>query len=108
MVIRGVCGIVVAFYLALILVVPSRLTWTMTTIFLVVVPARRFADSAVADHAYSPTSVCVIVATLAKFRVQTDAPINDRIPAMLEGVDVFVAVAAKPPVFSGCISASGG
>ena len=76
MVIQRICVIVVTVYLALILVVLSRLTSMMATIFLVVVCARIFAVSAVADHACLPTSVCVIVAMLAKFRVQTAARIN--------------------------------
>ena len=53
-------------------------------------------------------SVCVIIAKLAKFRIQTAARINERMPTMLEGVFVFVAVEAKPPVCSEGISASGG
>ena len=80
----------------------------MPTIFLVVVRSRRFAVSAVADHACLPTSVRVIVAKLAKFRVQAAACINERMSTMLEGVVVFVAVEAKPPVISEGISASGG
>ena len=81
----------------------------MATIFLVVVRARRLAVSAVADHACLATSVCVIVAKLAKFRVQTAARINERMPTLLEGVVVFVwRVEAEPPVFSEGISASGG
>ena len=67
--------------------------------FLVVVRARRFAVSTVADYACLPTSVCVIVAKSAKFRVQTAARINERISTILEGVVVLVAVEAKPPVF---------
>ena len=77
----------------------------MATIFRVVVRARRFAASAVADHACLPTSVCVII---AKFRVQTAARINKIMPVMLEGVVVFVVVEAKSPVFSEGISVSGG
>ena len=105
MVIRCVCGIVVTVYLALILVVPSRLTRKMARIFLVVVRARRFVVSAVADHACLSTSVCVIVAKLAKFRVQAATRSNERMPTMLEGMVIFVAVEAKPPVFSEGISA---
>ena len=37
--------------------------------FLVVVGAKGFTVSAVTDHAYLPTSVCVIVAKLVKSRV---------------------------------------
>ena len=66
MAIPRVCVIVVTGYLTLILVVPSRLTSMMATIFLVVVRARRLAFTAVADHAFLPTSVCVINAGLAK------------------------------------------
>ena len=80
----------------------------MATIFLVVVRARRFAVSAVTDHACLPTSGCVIVAKLSKSKVQTAARINERMPTMLKGVVIFVAVEAKPPVFSEGISASGG
>ena len=64
--------------------------------------------SAVADHVCLPTSVCVIVAEFAKSRVQTAACINERMPTMLEGVVVFVAVEAEPPVFLVGTSASGG
>ena len=71
----------------------------MAAIF-VAVRARRFV-SAVADHAYWSTSVCIIVAKLAKFRVQTAIRSNERMLAMLEGMVVFVAVEAKPPVFLG-------
>ena len=49
--------------LTLVLVVPSRLTSTMS---LVVVRARRLAVAAVASHACVPPSVSVIVNTLAK------------------------------------------
>ena len=42
----------------------------IATIFLVVVRARRFIVSAVADHACLSTSVCVIVAKMTNFRVQ--------------------------------------
>ena len=48
-----------------------------------------------------PTSVLVIVAKLAKFRVQTAARNNEKMPTMLEGVVVFVAIEAKPPVVPG-------
>ena len=84
MVIRRVCGIIVTVYLALILVVPSRLTWKMASIFLVGVWARRFVVSAVADHACLSTSVCVIVAKLAKSRVQAATRSNERMPTMFE------------------------
>ena len=77
----------------------------MATIFLVVVRARRFVVSAVADYVCLSTSVCVIVAKLAKFRVQAATRSNERTPTMLEGMVVFVAVEAKPPVFSVGISA---
>ena len=68
MVIRHVCVVVVTVYLALNLVVLSRLTRKMATFFLAVVRARRFAVSAVAGHESLPTFVCVIVAELVKFR----------------------------------------
>ena len=80
----------------------------MATIFRVVVRARRFLVSAVADHACLPTSVCVIVAKLIKFRIQAATRSNERMPTTLEGMVVFVAVEAKPPVFPEGISASGG
>ena len=108
MVILRVCAIVVPVFLALILVVPSRFTRMMATIFLVVVRATRFVVSAVADYACLSTSVCVIVAKLAKFRVHTVARINERMPTMLEGVVVLVAVESKPPGFSEGISVSRG
>ena len=73
--------------------------------FLVVVRAKRFVVSAVADHACLSTSVCVIVANLAKFRVQAVTRSNERMPTMLEGMVVFMAVEAKPPAFSEGISA---
>ena len=76
----------------------------MATIFLVV-RAIRFIVSAVADYACLSTSVCVIVAKLAKFRVQAATRINERMPTLREGMVVFVAVEAKPPVFSEGISA---
>ena len=75
----------------------------MATIFLV--RAVRFIVSAVADRACLSTSMCVIVAKLVKFRVQAATRINERMPTMLEGMVVFVAVEAKPPVFSEGISA---
>ena len=70
-----------------------------------VVGAKIFAVSAVSDHACLPTSVCVIVAQLAKFRVQSATRNNERMPTMLEGMVVFMAVEAKPLVFSEGISA---
>ena len=79
----------------------------MVTIFFVV-RARRFAVSAVADHACLPTLVCVIVAKLVKFRVKTAARTNERMLSMLEGIVFFVAVEAKLPVLSEGISACGG
>ena len=45
MVTRRVCVTVVTAYLALILVIPSRLTWKMATIFLVVVRVREYSPS---------------------------------------------------------------
>ena len=105
MVTRRVCGIVMTVYLALILVVPSRLTLKMVNIFLVVVRARTYVVSVVADHTCLSTSVYVIVAKLAKFRVQAATRSNERMPTMLEGKIVFVAVEVKPPVFSEGISA---
>ena len=80
----------------------------MATTFLVVVRARRLAVSAVVGHAYLPTSVCVIVAKLTKFRVQTAGCITERMPTMLEEVVVLVEAEAKPPVLSEGISARGG
>ena len=76
----------------------------MATIFFVF-RAIRFIISAVADHACLLTSVCVIVAKLAKFRVQAATHSNERMPTMLEGLVVFVTVEAKLPVFSEGISA---
>ena len=72
--------------MGLILVVPSRSTSMMATIFLVVVRARRFSVPAVVDHACMPTLVCVIVAKLATFWVQSAARINGRMRTILEGV----------------------
>ena len=69
------------------------------------VRARRFVVFAVADHACFSTSLWVIVAKLAKFRVQADIRSNKRTPDMLERMVVFVAVDAKPPVFPEGISA---
>ena len=80
----------------------------MATIFVVAVRARSVSVSAIADHACLTTSVCVIVTRSAKFKVQTAARINVWTPTVLEEVVVFVAVEAKPPVFSEGISASGG
>ena len=67
--------------------------------------ARRFVVSAVADHACLSASVCVIVAKLAEFRVQAATRSNERMPTMLGGKVVFVAVEVKPPVLSEGISA---
>ena len=77
----------------------------MSTIFIVVVWARRFVVSAVADHACLLTSIFVIDAKLAKFRVQAATRSNEIMPTMLEGLVVFVAVEAKPTVFTEGISA---
>ena len=108
MVIRRVCGIVVTVYVAMILVVPSRLILMLATVFLAVVRVRRFAVHAVADHARLLTPVCTIAAKLAKFRDPAAARINERMPTMVAGVVVLVAVEAERPVFSEGISASGG
>ena len=54
------------------------------------------------------TSVCVLVAKLVKFRVQTATRINERMPTMIEGMVVFLAVEAESPVFSEGIITSGG
>ena len=99
-VIRRVCGIVVTVYM----VVPLRLIRKMATIFLVM-RAIRFIVSAVADRACLSTSVCVIVAKLAKFKAQAATRSNEKMPTTLEDIVVFVAVEAKPPVFSEGISA---
>ena len=80
----------------------------MATIFLEVVRARRFAVSAVADHACLPTTVCTVVAMLVRFRIQKDTRIIERMRTMLEGVVAFAAVEAKPPVFSDYARESGG
>ena len=74
-------------------------------IFLVVGRAKILVVSAVADCACLPTSVCVIVAKLAKFRIQAATRSNERMPTKLEGMAVFVAVQATPPFFSEGISA---
>ena len=52
-------------------------------IFVVVVRSRRFAVLVVADHACLPSSVCVIVAKLAKSRVQAATRSNERMPKCL-------------------------
>ena len=70
-----------------------------------VVRAIRFIVSVVAYHACLSTWVCVIVAKLAKSRVQAATRSNGRMPTMLEGMVVFVAVEAKPPDLSEGISA---
>ena len=106
MVIRRVCCIFLTVYLALILVVPLRLTRKMATISLVVVRARRFVASAVADHACLSTSIFDIVPNLAKFRVQAATRRKEMMPTMLQGMVVLVTVEAKPPGFSEGISAS--
>ena len=46
-----------------------------------------------------------IVAKLSKFGVQSATLSIERMPTMLEGTVVFVAVEAQPPVFSEGISA---
>ena len=77
----------------------------MATIFLVVVRGRRFVVSAIVDHACLSTSVCVIVAKLDKFTVQAATRSKKKMPTLLEGMVVFVAVEEKPPAFSEGISA---
>ena len=79
----------------------------MASIFLVGVRGRRFIVSAVVDHACLSTSVYIMVAKLAKFRVQADTRINERMSTTLEGMVVIVVVEAKTPVFSEGISARG-
>ena len=98
----------VTVYLVLVLVVPSRLTSTMVTNFLVVVRARRFAVAALVNHACLPSSVSVIVTKLTEFKVQTAAPINEWVPTIYEVVSVFMTVEAMPPVFSEGSGAGGG
>ena len=98
----------VTVYLALLLVVPSRLTSTMVTNFLVVVHARRFAVAALVNHACLPSSVRVMVTKLAKFRIQAAARINEWVPTIPERVGVFVAVEAMSLVFSEGSGAGGG
>ena len=73
-----------------------------------VVRAKTIVATAVPDHACLQMSICVIVAKLSKFRVQTTARISVKMTSKLEGVVVFVAIKAKPPVFSESISTSGG
>ena len=77
----------------------------MATIVLVLGRAKRFNVSAIEGNTCLPTSVCVVV---AKFRVRAASLNNERMPEMLEGVVDFVAVEAKPQVFSEGVSASGG
>ena len=72
------------------------------TIF--VVRAIRFIVSAVADQSCLSTSVCVIDAKLAKFRVQAATRSIERMPTVFEGMVVLVAVEIKSPVFSEDIS----
>ena len=91
--------------LTLVLVVPSRLTSTMS---LVVVRARRLAVAAVASHTCLPPSVSVIVTKLAEFRVQTATRVNKGVPAVSEGMCAFVAVETMSPVFSEGSGAGGG
>lgn len=59
------------------------------------------------DHACLPTAVGVIVTKLAKLRVRPATRNKKVMATMLEGVIVFVAVEAKPQVFSNGVSASG-
>ena len=95
-------------YLTLFLVVPSRLTRAMATIFLIVVDVRRFAVAAVASHVFLPPSVSVIVTKVAEFRVQAAARINEWVPTISERVGVFVAVEVMFPVVSEGSGAGGG
>ena len=55
-----------------------------------------------------PSSVSVIVTTLAEFRVQTDTCVNKGVSAVSDRVRVFVAIEAMPPVFSEGSGAGGG
>ena len=51
-------------HLALILVVPSRLVRTMSTVFAMVMRARRLSVAAVASHDCLPPSVSVVIAEM--------------------------------------------
>ena len=74
-----------------------------------VVQAKRFAVSVVAGHACLPMSMCVIVAKLAKIRVQAAARSIERLPITHEGVVVFEAVdGGRRPLQTGGSSALDG
>ena len=73
--VTGVTAVTV--YLVLVLVVPSRLTRTIATVFLGV-RAIRPTVAAVASHTRLPPSVSVIVTKLAEFLDQTATRVNER------------------------------
>ena len=77
MVVRRVCVTVVTVYLAVILVIPSQLTCMMATIVRVGFRARTFAVAAIVGYMCLLTPVRVIVANLAKLRIQTAACMNE-------------------------------
>ena len=88
MVIQRVYGIVVTLYLALIVKDGDDFSCGCS--------GEKIVVSAVADHACVATSVCVIVAKLAKFRVQAATRSNEGMRTMHDGMVVFVAVEANP------------
>ena len=87
MVVRRVLVIAETVHLSLVLVVPSRVNWTIATIFIWV---RARVAAAVAGHTCLPSSV--IVVKLSEFRVQTSTRIDKGVSAVPERVRVFVTV----------------
>ena len=69
--------------------------------------ARRLSVAAVASHTCLSPSISVVLAELAEFRVQIAARVDKWVPAVAEGVSVFVAVEAMSPIFSE-VSRAGG
>ena len=96
MVIRRVCGIVVTVYLALVLKDGDDLSCGCS-------------GEKICRLGGSRPCLCVNVGVrhrrMAKFRVQAATRSNERMPTMLDGMIVFVALEAKPPVYSQGISA---
>ena len=92
MVARRVCVTRVtaaAVYLPLVLVVPSRVNWSIATIFIRV--RARFA-AAVGSHTCLPPPVSVIIVKLSEFRVQTTPRVDKGVSAVPERVRVLVAI----------------
>ena len=58
-------------YLTLVLVVPSKLDRTISTVFIVGMRTRRLSVASKASNTSFPLSSSAVIAELAEFRVQT-------------------------------------